>query len=64
MYEVGVRPCWVMAQAISDAAACQKQSRAAECIQPDVAGPTNIQGGGGEVIESSSVSRNFVFLKF
>lgn len=44
---------WITTQAISVEAERQKQSWAAECIQPDAVGPTDVQGGGGEVIEMS-----------
>lgn len=53
MTEVGVPRRWITAQAISVEAERQKQSWAAECIQPDAVGPTDVQGGGGEVIEMS-----------
>lgn len=53
MKEVGVHRRWITAQAISVEAARQKQSWAVECIQPDAVGPTDVQGGGGEVIEMS-----------
>lgn len=53
MTEVGVHRRWITAQAISVEAERQKQSWAAECIQPDAVGPTDVQGGGGEVIEMS-----------
>lgn len=41
-----------MAQTISEATACQKQSWAAECIQPDTVRPTDGWVGGGGIIES------------
>lgn len=48
--DVGGRQCWTVAQTLSAAAACQRQSGASKRIQPVAVGAADALCGGAQVI--------------